>query len=164
MRGWAAKAEGCAWGDSTMSISGFISCMGHTHIVRFYTRSAVETLRSSDQIGSTERVRSIGSTATGANPRATTEYPVAAIHPPSPSFFLPAIHPLSLSLSLAFPPPREPHSRYIFTEMQIALVRRAPRFRIISSRLMRIKVLPLKEEDFRIYREGARAVWTGYTF
>jgi len=31
-----------------------------THIVRFYTRSAVETLRSSDQIGSTERVRSIG--------------------------------------------------------------------------------------------------------
>lgn len=35
-----------------------------THIVRFCTRSAVETLRSSDQIGSTERVRSIGLTAT----------------------------------------------------------------------------------------------------
>lgn len=56
------------------------------------------------------------------------------------------------SSSPAFPPPREPHSRYIFTEMQIALVHRAPRFRIISSRLVRIKVLPWKEEDFGIYR------------
>lgn len=119
--------------------------MGHTHIVRSYTRSTVETVRSSDQIGSTERVRSIGSTTTGANPRATTEYPVAAILPPSlpPRFILPL--PL-------FRPPREPHSRYIFTEMQIALVHRAPRFCIISSRLVRIKVLPWKEEDFGIYR------------
>lgn len=141
--------------DSTMSISGFISCTGYTHIVRFYTRSAVETLRSSDQIGSTERVRSIGSTATGANPWATTKYPVAAILP------APLLPPSRFILSLSFPPhplPREPHSRYIFTEIQIALVRRAPRFRIISSRLARIKVLPWEEEDFRRYREGARAV------
>jgi len=55
-----------------------------THIVRFYTRSAVETLRSSDQIGSTERVQSIGLTATAQIHRRPRNIPWPQFPPPFP--------------------------------------------------------------------------------
>lgn len=44
--------------------SGVISCTAYTHCPFLHKVGRRETLRSSDQIGSTERVRSIGSTAT----------------------------------------------------------------------------------------------------
>jgi len=101
-----------------------------THIVRFYTRSAVETLRSSDQIGSTERVRSIGSTATVQIHGRPRNIP----WPQSRS----AIH--SVLREPPLPPVyfcRVPKCR--------SLPRCAPRFCIISSRLARIWVLPREE-------------------
>lgn len=62
----AARVEGCESREmhGGLSISRGLSHAWRTHIVRFYTRSVVEMLRSSDQIGSTKRVRSIGLTAT----------------------------------------------------------------------------------------------------
>jgi len=62
--GGGLPKQGDAYGTWGMRVFRGLSRARRTHIVRFYTRSAVETLRSSDQIGSTERVRSIGSTAT----------------------------------------------------------------------------------------------------
>lgn len=77
-----------------------------THIVCFYTRSAVETLRSSDQIGSTERVRSIGLTATAQIHRQPRNIPWPQSAPPPTILFHPRF-----SSSL---PPREPRRPYLF--------------------------------------------------
>lgn len=117
--------------------------MAYTHCP-FLHKVGVETLRSSDQIGSTERVRSIGLTATAqihGRPR-NIPWPQSR----------PAIHP-----HLPPPPPPLPRTSlpasFLRTPKCRSLPRCASRFCIISSRLVRIKALPREEEDF-----GARAV------
>lgn len=67
-----------------MSISvGDYLVHGRTHIVRPFLHKVGrrDALRSSDQIGSTERVREYRVDRNGANPRAATKYSVAAIPP-----------------------------------------------------------------------------------
>lgn len=139
-QGWIARATGCAHGEGRAFREGYLM-QRRTHIVRFYTRSAVETLlRSSDQIGSTERVRSIGSTATAQIHGRPRDIPW-----PQSRF---ATRPSPIANTAPFP--------YIFSARCAGSQLRCAGFCIISSRLARIKVLPEVEEDFGIGGESRR--------
>jgi len=141
------REKGCAARLRVERFERVISCNGAVHTLSVSTQGRlVETLRSSDQIGSTERVRSIGSTAT------------AQIHGVDHEIFR------GRNPGPRLPPPpssRAPRSVLYFRRNAGSRwpALRQPTVRIISSRLARIKVLP-REEDFGM-DHGAETVTAG---